>query len=207
MAKRNRKNLTGPGDSRSTAAVAETGHRASEAAEGPSREGRQRKDGKAFEAGHRLAGAGARRGFFDVYKPGQGFHTRVWSAVGAGSLVLWFAFFLYEKLGTVATNPNTARLWQVGIWVTVILIFGLLGYWLLALNRKVCDFLIATEGEMKKVNWTTRKDIIGSTKVVVIMVLFMGSLLFVVDMFFMTFFNSIGVLKGGGVLDTLREFF
>jgi preprotein translocase SecE subunit len=165
-----------------------------------------------FEKGRKSTGQGQRpavreprRSFFEVYKPGQGFNTRVWSAISAGAMVIWFAFFLYEKLGTVATDPRTARLWQVGVWVAILLIFGLLGYWLLALNRKVCDFLIATEGEMKKVNWSTRKDIIGSTKVVVIMVLFMGSLLFAVDLFFMTFFNSIGVLKGQGFLETLRE--
>ncbi len=160
-----------------------------------------------LEKGRKPPGREPRRSFFEVYKPGQGFNTRVWSGVSAGAMVVWFAFFLYEKLGTVATDPKMVRLWQVGVWVTVLLVFGLLGYWLLALNRKVCDFLIATEGEMKKVNWSTRKDIIGSTKVVVIMVLFMGSLLFAVDLFFMTFFNSIGVLKGAGFLETIREMF
>ena len=30
------------------------------------------------------------------------------------------------------------------------------------------DFLIATDSEMKKVNWTSRKELIGSTKVVII---------------------------------------
>lgn len=159
------------------------------------------------EKGRKSPSREPRRSFFEVYKPGQGFNTRVWSGVSAGAMVVWFAFFLYEKLGTVATDPKMVRLWQVGVWVAVLLIFGLLGYWLLALNRKVCDFLIATEGEMKKVNWSTRKDIIGSTKVVVIMVLFMGSLLFAVDLFFMTFFNSIGVLKGAGFIETIRELF
>ena len=30
------------------------------------------------------------------------------------------------------------------------------------------DFLIATDSEMKKVNWTSRKELIGSTKVVIL---------------------------------------
>ena len=30
------------------------------------------------------------------------------------------------------------------------------------------DFLVATDREMKKVNWTSRKDLIGSTKVVIV---------------------------------------
>jgi preprotein translocase SecE subunit len=198
MAVRRREGPTKADKSASAIAVADKENEVSQVATGSGSEGRPHKKEKA---------AGSRQGFFDVYKPGQGFNTRVWSAVGAGAMVIWFAFFLYEKLGTVATDPRMVRLWQVGVWVAVLLIFGLLGYWVLALNRKVCDFMIATEGEMKKVNWSTRKDIIGSTKVVVIMVLFMGSLLFAVDLFFMTFFNSIGVLKGQGFLETLRELF
>ncbi len=152
-------------------------------------------EGKHVVASH----DGERRGFFDIYKRGQGYHTRVWTAIGIGVLVLWFAYFLHEKLLVVDLGAST-KLIQVGIPVAVILAFGLFGYWALALNHKICDFLIATEGEMKKVNWSTRKDIIGSTKVVVIVMLLMGALLFVVDLFFMSFFGSIGVLKTGGVL-------
>lgn len=148
-----------------------------------------------------------RRGFFDVYKSGQGFYTRVWTGMVSGGIVGWFIYFLAQKLTTVSTDPTTVKLWQVGTSVTVIVIFGLLGYWLLALNRKVCDFLIATESEMKKVSWTSRKDIIGSTKVVVFVMLSLGIILFVVDVAFMLFFNSIGVLKGANVLQTLREMF
>ena len=40
------------------------------------------------------------------------------------------------------------------------------------------DFLIATDSEMKKVNWTSRKELIGSTKVVIIFVLFITLMLF-----------------------------
>ncbi|RIK66584.1 MAG: preprotein translocase subunit SecE [Planctomycetota bacterium] len=143
-------------------------------------------------------------GFFDIYKPSQGYHTRVWTGVAAGSLIVWFAYFLYEKLELVGTGATT-RYVQVGAAVATILSLGLVTYWLLALNRKVCDFLIATEGEMKKVNWTSRKEIIGSTKVVIFVVVFMSILLFVVDVFFMVFFNAIGVLKAGG--GTLQELF
>jgi preprotein translocase subunit SecE len=207
MAKRSKRGLTGADGFESAAAIAESEREVSKAEANSGGGARRREDRKPPGTGPRPTGGGSRRGLFDVYKPGQGFHTRVWSGVGAGALVLWFAYFLYEKLGAMATDQSTARLWQVGTWVAVIVVFGLLGYWLLALNRKVGDFLIATEGEMKKVNWSSRKDIIGSTKVVVIMVLFMGSLLFMVDLFFMAFFNSIGVLKGAGFLESLQDLF
>ena len=136
------------------------------------------------------------RGFFDIYKPGQGHNTRVWSGVAMGALVCWFAYFVYQKLSVLETTAASTRIIRVAIPVGIIILFGLFGYWLLALNRKVCDFLIQTEGEMKKVNWTTRKDIIGSTKVVIFVVIAMGFLLFVVDLFFTQFFSTIGVLKG-----------
>lgn len=152
-----------------------------------------------------VAGGESRRSFFDIYKSGQGYHTRVGTGMCAGAMVCWFAYFLYEKMSTVSLDQTTTRLWQVGVAVTVIVVFGLLGYYLLALNRRACDFLIATESEMKKVSWTSRKDIIGSTKVVVFVMLSMGILLFIVDMFFILFFKSIGVLKGAGFMETIRQ--
>lgn len=135
-------------------------------------------------------------GFFDIYKPSQGYYTRVWTGISAGALIVWFAYFLYEKLELVGSGTTT-RYIQVGVAVATTVGFGLLLYWMLALNRKICDFLIATEGEMKKVNWTSRKEIIGSTKVVIFVLVFMSVLLFIVDVLFMLFFNSIGVLKVG----------
>lgn len=147
------------------------------------------------------------RGFFEIYKPGQGYHTRVGSAMGGGALLCWFAYFVWDKLSVLETSPTT-KIIQAAVPVAILAVFGVLGYWLLALNRRICDFLIATEGEMKKVNWTSRKDILGSTKVVIAVMLFLCVLLFVVDVGFMLFFNSIGVLKGGGgVLDIVRGFF
>ena len=55
--------------------------------------------------------------------------------------------------------------------------------------------MIATEGEMKKVSWSTRQEIIGSTKVVIFTTIFLAMLLFLVDLCFMKFFQFIGVLK------------
>jgi preprotein translocase subunit SecE len=144
--------------------------------------------------------------FFDIYKPAQGYYTRIWSGVMAGSLVCWMAYFLYEKLGIVGTG-STTRYIQFGTATAVIIVFGLLAYWLLALNRKICDFLIATEGEMKKVNWTTRKEIIGSTKVVIFVVISMTVFVFMFDIFFMLFFSSIGILKGEGMFDAIKRIF
>jgi preprotein translocase subunit SecE len=144
--------------------------------------------------------------FFEIYKPGQGYHTRIWSGITLGVMVCWAAYFLYEKLELVGTGATT-RYVQVSVAVGTILGLGLFGYWLLARNRRICDFLIATEGEMKKVNWTSRREIIGSTKVVIFVVIFMSLMLFIVDICFMLFFTSIGILKGRGVLEAIQGIF
>jgi preprotein translocase SecE subunit len=187
--------------SRPGSGVADAEHDVSAEATGGGKRDQPHPDREHAGSGQAVSGGGRRRGFFDIYKPGQGYHTRIGTALGMGALVCWFAYFLYEKMSLVSDDPRTAKIWQVGVAVGVFVSFGLFGYWVLALNRKICDFLIATEGEMKKVNWTSRKEIIGSTKVVVIVMLFMATLLFFVDMFFMSAFSSLGLLKGGGPLE------
>ena len=79
--------------------------------------------------------------------------------------------------------------------VSLLAVFALLVWWLVGRHRKANDFLVATEGEMKKVNWTSRKEVIGSTKVVIASVILLAVLLFLVDWFFIWFFRLIDVLK------------
>ncbi|MEM1184478.1 MAG: preprotein translocase subunit SecE [Planctomycetota bacterium] len=83
---------------------------------------------------------------------------------------------------------------QAGVAGVLILIGAVLVYWFVGLNRKSVDFLIATDGEMKKVNWTTRKEIIGNTQVVVVAAFLIAAILFGIDNVFRFFFTEIGVL-------------
>jgi len=78
-----------------------------------------------------------------------------------------------------------------------ILILGatLLGFWLIGVKPASSEFLIATDGEMKKVNWSTRKDIIGSTQVVIMWCVLLALGLFLVDTVFAKFFQMINVLE------------
>jgi preprotein translocase SecE subunit len=191
MARREDSETSGTQGTKPNTAVAEKEHRVSDV--GPDERDQSWKDRSSPESGA-AALAQPRRGFFDIYKPGQGHNTRVYSGVAMGALVCWFAYFVFQKLSVVETTTTT-KLVRVAIPVAIIIAFGLLGYWLLALNRRVCDFLIATEGEVKKVNWTTRKDIIGSTKVVIFVLISLGLILTVVDVFFTYLFRLIGVLK------------
>ena len=56
------------------------------------------------------------------------------------------------------------------------------------------DFLIATDSEMKKVNWTTRAELIGSTKVVIFFMMIIAAVLFLIDVLFGYVFYWFGVL-------------
>ena len=72
--------------------------------------------------------------------------------------------------------------------------FALLTFFLM--NKPTnADFLIATDSEMKKVNWTSRKELIGSTKVVIGFMFMIAFLLFALDVLFGYFFFAIDVLK------------
>lgn len=157
-------------------------------------------DAKPSDGGRPGAAGGARppraaeeSGFLHVYKPGQGSYVRWGSAVGGGVIALAFAGFLSQQMPVMTNSEILQMLTPVAALVAVgVLIFRLVGQ-----KRSIVDFMIATEGEMKKVNWSTRKEITGSTKVVIFVVLVLGFILFLVDIAFMAFFGAIGVLRIG----------
>jgi preprotein translocase SecE subunit len=78
----------------------------------------------------------------------------------------------------------------------IILIGFVIAYYFCATKPGSVEFLISTDMEMKKVNWSTRKDIISSTWVVIFAALLLALSLFIVDMGFQQFFKAIGVLAG-----------
>lgn len=133
-------------------------------------------------------------GLFAVYKPGQGKWTRVGTFGGAFVMVAWGAFFLLEQL-SVYEGQGWGLVVSKGIPLAFLALLGIVVWWVSYLNRRSGDFMIATEGEMKKVNWSTWREIIGSTKVVIVCTILLALLLFCVDIVFQFAFTWIGVLK------------
>lgn len=135
-------------------------------------------------------------GGLHFYKAGQGYYTRMFTAIGGVIVALWAAAALFDQLSSLM-DPTRGYYYPVSYGLTVALVLGLGGaiYWLVGLSRRPNDFFIATEGEMKKVSWSTRKEVIRSTKVVIVTVFMLSLLLFIADLFFMWFFGAIGVLK------------
>lgn len=140
---------------------------------------------------------------FGIYKSDQGYWTRVMSSIALGVLALTGAAWLW---GELAAFNNVFV--QGGGVLLLVAMFGALIYWLFGLNRKTVEFFIATESELKKVNWSTRKEILGSTWVVIIVSLAITIVLYVVDLIFSEVFKMAGVLVGDSlILDLLRSFF
>jgi len=79
--------------------------------------------------------------------------------------------------------------------VILLAIFGAVGYWLIGVCLRVVDFMIATEGEMKKVNWSSRREVMGSTWVVIGLMVFIAAFCFGVDRVFQLIFAAMDVLK------------
>ncbi len=91
--------------------------------------------------------------------------------------------------------PAVEPLYIKGGLASVAIIAGaVLAYWLAGMRPRTVDFLIATDFEMKKVNWSTFREIRGSTIVVIGACFLISASLFSFDFFFKTLFQAIGVL-------------
>jgi preprotein translocase subunit SecE len=140
----------------------------------------------------------AGRGFFHIYKPGQGYWTRMGTVLGALLIGGLTVNFLYHHMPIwvqgAGVAPAKAKEVTIGVIAALFAVFALLVFWLI--NKPTnADFLIATDSEMKKVNWTSRKELIGSTKVVILFMFLIAFMLFAFDIVFGYLFYAIGVLK------------
>jgi preprotein translocase SecE subunit len=123
---------------------------------------------------------------FKIYKVTQGRYTRSLTFAGVMLIAVSGAYVLRRQL--YAVTPYM----QYGIPSLVVVLIGLLAFWMV--NRPgSADFLIATEGEMKKVAWSGKKEVIGSTKVVIVTTVMIALLLFGVDILFGALFRMIGM--------------
>ena len=178
------------------------------------REDREERDaGRRAERGQAApapARPGARGGFFAIYKKGQGYWTRMGTALGAALLGALLAYNLYVwipvlvNLGSSSEALAHERQIALGVAAVFLALYAIL-IWRVTNKPDNVDFLIATDSEMKKVNWTSRKELIGSTKVVIVFMFLIAFFLFAIDIAFSYFFYLIGVLKnspfgGGGTI-------
>ncbi len=133
-------------------------------------------------------------GFFSIYKKGQGYWTRMGTAIGAALLGVLITWQIYAQVPRFFAD--TARGQRVALVIAAVfaVVYAFIAWRLMNKPANV-DFLIATDSEMKKVNWTSRRELIGSTKVVILFMFAIAIILFVLDLLFNTVFYSIRVLN------------
>ncbi|MFG0251763.1 MAG: preprotein translocase subunit SecE [Phycisphaerales bacterium JB038] len=119
------------------------------------------------------------------------------SAIAGAALALAGATWLASQFREKTWFDLEPIYIQGVVGAVVFLIFGGLVYWFVYRKHSTSEFLIATEGEMRKVNWSTRREVIGSTIVVISISLVISLLLFVSDAMFASFFKLINVLESG----------
>lgn len=92
--------------------------------------------------------------------------------------------------------PIVSPLYVQGGIVAVVLVIGMiLIFVFVGTQKRAVEFLIATDGEMRKVNWSSRREVMGSTWVVIAAAFLISATLFLIDQVFAFFFRSIDVLN------------
>jgi preprotein translocase SecE subunit len=128
-----------------------------------------------------------------IRKIGQGYWTRLLSVIGFGLLGVLGAIWLWRLLEV--TDFGVPPIYVAsGAAFAFMAIVGAVLWWFVGANAKSVDFLVATEGEMKKVNWSTRREIVGSTLVVIGISLVISLFCWVWDFAFSTVFVWMRVL-------------
>jgi preprotein translocase subunit SecE len=141
------------------------------------------------------------RGFFSIYKPGQGKYTRFGTVAALAILVLTGAAWIVTGTPLVVLPDLAIRGMEIPalalktlIVVVWIALGSLFTFWLIN-KQAFAEFLIMTESEMRKVTWPSRQTVINSTKIVILLTLLLGALLWLVDVGFIKIFEAAGILK------------
>jgi len=129
---------------------------------------------------------------FTIYKRGQGSYTRLGTAFGLALIVGLGCLRLFDQLraSDFGLSPN-AEMWiQVMVPVLLFVVLSLFIHWVVN-KPKIANFMIDAEGEMKKVSWSSRKEIFVSTFIVIIVVIVMAIFLGIADLGFQLFFSEV----------------
>jgi preprotein translocase SecE subunit len=134
---------------------------------------------------------------FNIYKKGQGKYSRGLGILGIGSLAIFGCVSLYNALLFEPYDKSLYKIPGVDLdvtWALIIMVaLALLSigglYWLNN-KRKIVDFLIETEGELRKVTWPSRNEVVDSSLVVVVTVVIMAAFIFLADIVLKTILHD-----------------
>lgn len=126
----------------------------------------------------------------EVYKPDQAVTSRWILAVSAMSLILFGCYQLFYSLPEGARGHAFGGFRPLGeefpaSWALIISVVlavgGAFGSWWAVNHPRLVDFLAETEIEMTKVSWSSRREVMGSSLVVIATVIILGIWIALVD--------------------------
>ncbi len=97
-------------------------------------------------------------GLFALYKPLQGRRVRMITGISVGVLLVGAWDWLFSQLHTTSFINNREWL-ATAIALGFVPVVAFITWYLVGVKRGSVDFLIATESEMKKVTWSTKKEV------------------------------------------------
>jgi preprotein translocase SecE subunit len=102
---------------------------------------------------------------------------------------------LLASIGRPEATPIFEKTYlEAGVAAILLLGGAIMIYYFVGMKRSSVEFLVAVDGEMKKVNWSTRKIIMDSTLVVISATFLIAGVLFVIDALLSGLFVKIGLL-------------
>jgi len=118
---------------------------------------------------------------FELYKSAQGRYVRVGTAIAAALIALVVSYYAWGLLSRHLPDDFAYKVYVVYAAPAVLfaVLAAMTAYYL---NRpKAADFFIATESEMKKVSWSNKAELVGSTVVVIVTVILLALFIYLAD--------------------------
>ncbi len=118
---------------------------------------------------------------FELYKSAQGRYVRVGTAIAAALVALVVSYYAWGLLSRHLPDDFAYKVYVVYAAPAVLfaVLAAMTAYYL---NKpKTADFFIATESEMKKVSWSNKAELVGSTVVVVVTVFLLALFIYLAD--------------------------
>jgi preprotein translocase SecE subunit len=122
-----------------------------------------------------------------VYKKGQGTAARGLAGIVAFMLGAWASYRMYQTLAAYGVSPVPTVIGTA----LVAAVFGGVPLYLVLFQHQIVDILIETQQEMRKVAWSSRAEVIGSTLVVLATVILLAAFIFCTDQIVIGFFQLI----------------
>lgn len=151
--------------------------------------------------------------FFGVYRKGFGLYSRVAVGIALGILAMFASVSLYNALIDLPDIAEGVKVPLIDVGLTwgllsSVALFVFLGFFVCVFvagletglrpldngGKKTVEFLIDTQGELQKVSWPTRYELVGSTAVVIVSVVVIGVFVLGVDWCVSVVMKYIGVL-------------